>query len=126
MEVRMKPEKILVVEDTDFMAELLMEIFSDEGYSVKWAHDGEEALAGYEHFLPDLVTLDIMLPGTDGLEVLKSLMEMDPSCKVLMITAMGEKSCVTEAVTLGAKGFLGKPFTKESVLTAAKQALTEY
>lgn len=119
-------ETVLIVEDTEFMAEVLREIFTEEGYVVHWAKDGEEGLTLYPEILPDLVTLDIVMPGKDGLQVLGELWRMDPSCRVIMVSAVGLESKVLEAVRMGAKNFVVKPFDREKVLKAARQALNEY
>ena len=119
-------ETILVVEDTDFMAEVLKEIFTEAGYEVHWAPNGEEALRMYPEILPDLVTLDIVMPGLNGLEVLRELWQLDPACRVIMVSAVGLESKVLEAIRMGAKNFVVKPFDKEKVLKATRQALNEY
>lgn len=119
-------ETILVVEDTEFMAEILKDIFEGAGYEVFWAKDGEEALEMYENLLPNLVTLDIVMPGMDGIEVLRRLWKIDPATKVIMVSAMGLEAYVMEAIQMGAKNYIIKPFDKEKVLEAARKALNEY
>jgi two-component system chemotaxis response regulator CheY len=126
MNKRPYTETILIVEDTDFMAEVMKEIFTAEGYRVFWARNGEEALKMYPELLPDLVTLDIVMPGLDGIEVLGELWKSDPSCRVIMVSAVGLESKVLEAIRMGAKNFVVKPFDKEKVLKATHQALNEY
>jgi two-component system chemotaxis response regulator CheY len=120
------PEGILVVDDTEFMVRVLEEIFTGEGYTVRTARNGPEALALYEETLPDLVTLDVVMPGMDGLEVLGRLRELDPSAKVIMVSAVGLEAKVMEAVRLGARNYILKPFERDKVLEAARRVLDEY
>jgi len=120
------PEGILVVDDTEFMVRVLEEIFTAEGYAVQTARNGPEALALYEETLPDLVTLDVVMPEMDGLEVLGRLRELDPSAKVIMVSAVGLEAKVMEAIRLGARNYILKPFERDKVLEAARRVLDEY
>lgn len=120
------PECVLVVDDTEFMVRMLEEIFTGAGYRVHAARSGEEALALYEEVLPDLVTLDVVMPGMDGLATLSRLRELDPACKVIMLSAVGLEGQVTEAVRRGARNYVLKPFDRDKVLEAARRVLDEY
>ncbi len=126
MSARPFPECILVVDDTEFMVRVLEEIFTAEGYAVRTARNGPEALALYEETLPDLVTLDVVMPEMDGLQVLGRLRELDPSAKVIMVSAVGLEAKVMEAVRLGARNYILKPFERDKVLEAARRGLDEY
>lgn len=124
--VRPYPETILVVDDTDFMVKVLEEIFTSEGYSVVAARSGAQALALYEEVLPDLVTLDIVMPEMDGVEVLKRLREKDPACRVVMVSAVGLEAKITEAAALGARNYVLKPFDRDKVLKTVRRILDDY
>lgn len=126
MSARPFPESVLVVDDAEFMIRVLEEMFASEGYAVRAARSGPEALALYEEVLPDLVTLDVVMPGMDGLEVLRRLREIDPSAKVIVVSAVGLEARVMEAVRLGARNYILKPFEREKVLAAARRVLDEY
>ena len=119
-------ESVLVVDDTEFMVRVLEEIFTAEGYAVQTARNGPEALSLYEETLPDLVTLDVVMPEMDGLEVLGRLRDLDPSTKVIMVSAVGLEAKVMEAVRLGARNYILKPFERDKVLEAARRVLDEY
>lgn len=119
-------ESVLVVDDTEFMVRVLEEIFTAEGYAVQTARNGPEALSLYEETLPDLVTLDVVMPEMDGLEVLGRLRDLDPSAKVIMVSAVGLEAKVMEAVRLGARNYILKPFERDKVLEAARRVLDEY
>jgi len=120
------PETILVVDDTEFMVKVLSEIFEADGYVVHTARSGEEALGVYAEVLPDLVTLDVVMPGMDGIGVLARLREMDPACKVIMVSAVGLEGKVMEALGLGARNYVLKPFDRDKVLQAVRRVLDEY
>lgn len=83
-------KKILVVDDEEFIRELYRDELVEEGYRVELAADGQEAIAKMVTFRPDLVTLDIKMPGLDGIEVLRRIREKDASVPVLLVTAFGE------------------------------------
>jgi len=120
------PESVLVVDDTDFMVKVLEDIFVGEGYQVFTASNGEEALRIYEDLMPDLVTLDVVMPGMDGIAVLRRLKEVDPAAKVVMVSAVGLEAKIMEAFRLGARNYVLKPFEREKVLVAARKVLDEY
>ena len=83
-------QKILVVDDEENIRELYRDELAEEGYRVEMAENGTQALAKLESFRPDLVTLDVMMPGMDGIEVLRRIRAKDPSIPVLLLTAFGE------------------------------------
>jgi two-component system chemotaxis response regulator CheY len=120
------PETILVVDDTEFMIKILEDIFSSEGYRVHSARTGEEALSVYETALPDLVTLDVVMPGLDGIAVLSRLQANDPACRVIMVSAVGLEAKVMEALQMGARNYVLKPFDRDKVLDVVRRVLDEY
>jgi len=83
-------KKILVVDDEVNIRELYRDELAEEGYKVELAENGLQALAKFESFKPDLVTLDVMMPGMDGIEVLRRIREKNTSVPVLLLTAFGE------------------------------------
>jgi len=83
-------KKILVVDDEENIRELYRIELAEEGYEVELAEDGLAALRKLDSFRPDLVTLDVKMPGIDGLEVLRRIREKDASLPVLLLTAFGE------------------------------------
>lgn len=83
-------KKILIVDDEENIRELYRVELKDEGYEVELAENGQAALSKFETFRPDLVTLDVMMPGMNGIEVLRRIREKDPSIPVLLLTAFGE------------------------------------
>jgi DNA-binding response OmpR family regulator len=101
---------ILVVDDEKECAELIKAHLSKKGYTVDTALTGEEAILKVETAKPDIVFLDVYLPGMDGIVVLKSIKNIDKSIIVIMATAMADDTIIQEALKLGADGYLIKPF----------------
>lgn len=116
--------RILVTDDTAFMRLLLQKILTEGGYDVVGeADNGKEAVRLFERHRPDLVTMDITMPILNGVEALKRIRAVDPDARVLMVSAMGQKNMVMQALREGAQGFLIKPFEKEKVLQAVAEVL---
>lgn len=115
-------QRILVIDDDPSVTSLLKRGLSYEGYAVDSAPSGTEGLAVARERYPDLVILDIMMPGMDGLEVLRRLRSADPQLPILMLTAKDAPSDQVEGLQTGADDYVVKPFTFE-VLLARVQAL---
>jgi two-component system, OmpR family, alkaline phosphatase synthesis response regulator PhoP len=121
----MANESILVVEDEDDIRELLRYNLAKEGYRVVWAASGEEALKAIRASLPDLVLLDLMLPGLDGLDVCRSL-KQDPHTRnlpIVMLTAKGEEADIIVGLELGADDYVTKPFNLRVLLARLRAVL---
>jgi two-component system response regulator (stage 0 sporulation protein F) len=101
--------KVLVVDDELPICELLDEFLSEQGFQVSVATNGEEALALFEQESPQMVLLDIKMPGMDGMDVLRRIKEIDSGPGVIMISAFGDSSIVTEALQKGANHYMEKP-----------------
>ena len=103
---------------------MLSAILEDEGYSIiAEASDGVQAVAAYKQHKPDLVTLDITMPNMDGIEALKEILKEDASAKAIMITAAGQQSKLIEALKLGAKKFITKPYEKDEVINNINEVM---
>ncbi len=101
--------KILVVDDEPDFCEALREVLTERGFSVMEANSCEEALAAYSQERPDVVLLDVIMPGKDGRETLKELKALDPEVSVIMITALHEEDLALEAMADGAFDYITKP-----------------
>lgn len=112
---------IMVVDDAMFMRKKCAQVLTQNGYDVVEASNGLEALNAYKTSKPDAVLLDITMPDMDGLQALKELLAIDPACKVSMCSAMGQQSMVIEALKMGAKDFVVKPFDVARVMSAVKK-----
>ncbi len=107
---------VLIVDDADFMRVMLKEILCDMGLQVVGeAGDGEQAVRLYAELHPDLVALDIAMPRLDGIAALRQILASDPAANVVMISALGQRQKVLEAIQCGARDFLVKPFDPDRV-----------
>lgn len=114
---------VLVVDDAAFMRMMIRDILAREGYVIYEAVNGRDAVEKYMEVHPDLVTMDITMPGMSGLEALQSIREQDPGARVLMVSAMGQQKMIVEALEYGAMDFLVKPFQPTKVLETVKKCL---
>ncbi len=105
--------KILVVDDEPDFREALREILVDKGFSVMEAKNCEEALETYSQERPDIVLLDVIMPGKDGRETLRELKVFDPEVSVIMITALHEEDLALEVMAEGAFDYITKPVNPE-------------
>jgi DNA-binding NtrC family response regulator len=119
----MPKEIILVVEDDAMLNWSLQEDLAQQGYKVISAQTGEEALEKIEEEIPDLILLDIMLPGIDGIEVLKRMGELTKEVVVIVLTASDVVQTAVEAMKLGAYDYISKPFDMDGVAITIKNAL---
>lgn len=110
-------KKILIVDDAMFMRKSIRKILSEGGYAdVEEARDGDEAIAMFGEYNPDLVLLDITMPGRSGLEVLEEILGQDEDAAVVMCSAMGQETVIKKAIVMGARDFIVKPFKKDEFL----------
>ncbi|MGB5814366.1 MAG: sigma-54 dependent transcriptional regulator [Thermoanaerobaculia bacterium] len=115
--------KILIIDDEDVLQDVLTSLLVKEGYDVLNARAGEEGLEILEREEVDLVLLDLMLPGINGLEVLKTIRAEDPDQVVVMITAYSSIEGAIDAMREGAFHYIPKPFKNEEVLLTIRQGL---
>lgn len=113
--------KVLIVDDAVFMRTKASRLLSGEGFEVVEAGNGAEAVEEFKAERPDLVLMDITMPVLDGITALKAIRALDESAKVIMVTALGQRSMVLEAIRAGAKDFVVKPFQAEKLLEAVKK-----
>jgi len=116
-------QKILVVDDERKIRLILTQILSDEGYSVRTAENGEEAIAAVDEFDPDLILMDQNMPGIDGIEAMTRIKEKNPDRTIIIITAYASIPLAVEAVKKGAYDYLVKPFDNEALLIVIRRAL---
>ena len=115
---------VVIVDDSGMSRKILRDILEEAGYAVlAEATDGLEGVLAYKTYYPDIITLDITMPNMDGTEALKEIKAYDSNAKVIMITAAGQQHKVIEALKLGAKRFITKPFDKEEILKNIEEVL---
>ena len=116
---------LLIVDDQNGVRRLLFEAFYDEGYQVRMAGSGMEALKMLSQEMPDLVLLDIKMPVMSGIETLGEIRKASKDLPVLMMTAYGDLEVVDQAKKLGVKHYIIKPFDLNEVKMMVKGLLME-
>lgn len=117
-------KSILIVDDALFMRKVIRRNLEAIGCTeVTEAASGEEALTLFEEHKPDMMLLDITMPGISGLDVLKQVMEKEPRTTVIMCSAIGQESMIQRAVMEGAADFIVKPFKTEEFQKVVKAYL---
>lgn len=114
---------IHVIDDEPIIHEVLNELLTAEEYSVELSSNGEEALKKQPDFEFDLILLDLLMPGMDGLTVLKKLKELDPSAVIIIITAYASVESAIEAMKIGAFDYIQKPFKHDELLLTIERAI---
>lgn len=114
----------LIVDDAAVMRIRLRDILESRYDVVGEAGNGDEALKLYDKFRPDFVTLDITMPQLNGLEALGRLIQSHPDAKVVIVSAVGQKKMVFEAIAKGAKDFIIKPFDPQRVIISIDRLFT--
>lgn len=117
--------RILIADDSAFMRNILKNVISMNSNDIiaGEATNGFEAIEKYKELKPDVVTMDITIPGIDGITALKEIRKYDSNARVIICSSMGQKVFVMEAFQTGAKDFIIKPFQPERVLQALAKAL---
>jgi two-component system chemotaxis response regulator CheY len=112
---------MLIVDDAAFMRLNLKNILKDKYEIVGEAENGKKAVEMYQEYMPDIVTMDITMPVMDGLEAIKAIKDINPAANIIVCSAMGQQKMVIQAIELGAKDFIVKPFKEERVLSAVNK-----
>ncbi len=120
----MEKRKVLIVDDSPILRSTIRNVLERSGgYLPTEAGNAAEALEAFKKISPDLVLLDILLPGESGLDILKDIVAVNPNAKVLMLTAINQEAVNLEARDLGAKGIVYKPFEPDELLEAISKVL---
>ena len=123
MEASERPVRILVVEDDQEIAQVLQRSLRMEGYDVKLTDDGAQALDDTQAFLPDLIVLDLGLPGMDGIEVARQLRRDKDDTPILILTARDALDSRVAGLDVGADDYLVKPFERQELLARLRALL---
>jgi two-component system, chemotaxis family, chemotaxis protein CheY len=115
---------VLIVDDVPFVRKTLSDILTEAHYQVIGeAGDGAEAIELYAKYRPDVVTMDVVMPKMSGIEATQRIIKMDKDAKVVIVSAMGQANLVMEAINVGAKDYIVKPFSSMDVLKTVARAL---
>ncbi len=111
----------IIVDDAAIMRLRLREILEREFTIVAEATNGKEAIALFAQHTPDFLTLDITMPQVNGLEALKSILAAHPQARIVIVSAVGQKQIVFQAIAMGARDFIIKPFEPQRVLRSIRR-----
>lgn len=115
--------RIMVVDDSRVVHNEMKKMLEGSEFEIVAAcRSGEEAIERYQELQPDMVTMDIIMPGMDGLETCAKMREKWPDAHIYMVSSMAYDSMIDSAVDVGAKGFLFKPFTRDTLLEGLRGA----
>ena len=122
----MAGRRVLIVDDVAFVRKTLSEILTEAHFQIIGeASDGAEAVEMYARLRPDVVTMDVVMPNMSGIEATKKIIKTDKSARVVIISAMGQESLVMEAINVGAKDYILKPFSSADILKTLERALID-
>lgn len=117
---------LLVVDDAIVIRELIKDIASAAGWQIVGeGANGQQAVERYEQLRPDAVTLDLVMPEYDGLHGLRAIRSLDPEAKVVIVSALEQKTVLKEAFKAGASDFLVKPFDRDTLVHTLAQTVAE-
>ena len=118
------PKKVLICDDSIVMRKMINDILSRNGFNVVGqAKNGVEAVELYSKLQPDLVTMDIIMPGEPGVEIVKKIVTLDAKARIMMVTGLSQKNLVLQAMENGAREFVVKPFDESALLEAAAKTM---
>lgn len=117
-------KRVMVVDDSRVMELQIRRLLEGSKFEVAaYCENGEEAISRYGEVQPDIVTMDIIMPGIDGLEAAQVILEEHPEARVVMVSSLVCEDTIQDAESIGAKTFLYKPIQKEGLLKALEEAL---
>ncbi len=115
--------KVLIADDAAFIRMKLRKVLEEFGLETVEASNGVEAVRLYQEHRPSLVLMDISMPEMDGINALKAILEADANACVVMVSALGQESVVMQALQIGAKDFVVKPFQPDQIKQAVQRWL---
>ncbi len=115
--------KIMTVEDSGLIRSIIKKILVEDGHEIIEVSSGKDAILKYEIEKPDVVFMDINLPGISGIEATKEIMRFDSGAKIIMCTIIDSEEYKKEALDAGAKDYLVKPFSKKEILDSVNKNL---
>jgi len=119
-------KRVLIVDDSMLMRRMVGDCLADDGWEVVGeAVDGHDAVVRYRALRPDAVTLDIVMPRTDGMHALQNILQIDPDAKVVVISALNQTKMISEAIRKGAQDFIAKPFLPEQLQQTMRHCAAE-
>jgi len=123
----MTPLNVMIVDDSMVTTQMLAKALGELGHKVvKTAKTGAEAISAYADCLPDVVTMDVTMPGMSGVEAAQKIVLSYPDAKIVMVTSHAQKSVVLDAIKAGAKGYVLKPIKTDKLRDALEAAFPNH
>ena len=117
-------KRVMVVDDSRVMELQIRKLLEGSEFEVAaYCENGEEAISRYSEVQPDIVTMDIIMPGIDGLETARVILEEHPDARIVMVSSLTDEDSASEADSIGAKAFLYKPVNRAKLLKALESAM---
>ncbi len=118
--------RAMIVDDSMLMRRLVKDTLVADGWDVVGeAANGEEAVEKYQQLWPDAVTLDIIMPGANGIQALRAILRLDPTAKIVVVSALNHTKLISEAIRAGAEDFIAKPFMPEQLQNTLRSCVEE-
>lgn len=116
-------KRVMIVDDSRVIEIMMAKLLEDSNFEVAaYCQNGESAIDKYTEVMPDVVTMDIIMPGMDGLETARAIIEDHPEARIVMVSSLAYEDAQAEAEAIGAKGFVYKPFEREQLIEALEKA----
>ena len=116
--------RVFIVDDSGYMRQVIRKHLENKGYEIIGeAQDGLEAIQKYPELKPDITTMDISMKKVGGIEATKKIKAIDPSARIIIVSALGESRFIKEAIQAGAHDFIIKPFAEERLISSIANAL---
>ncbi|MFX1417731.1 MAG: response regulator [Promethearchaeota archaeon] len=118
-------KKVLIVDDAAFIRNRIKKVIEKIEYAdvVGEASNGDDAITLYKELMPDLVTMDLIMPESDGVKAIEEIMKFDKKANIVVISAMGQELTITDALGKGAKEYIKKPFKEEDIYRTIERFL---
>ena len=114
-------KKVLIVDDSLFIRAMIKGVLVQNGYEViAEACDGDDAISKYKEFQPDIVTMDITMPGTNGIVASKEILKLNPDAKIIVISALGHQDYFLDLLKSGVKDYMFKPVNPQLLIQTVK------
>ena len=116
--------KVMIIDDSNYTRLMIKKILKKKGHTiVAEVEDGLEAIEQYKQNKHDVVTMDIVMPKTDGLMIVQEIMEIDPKARIVIVTILDHEPLVRQALKMGVKDFVIKPFKADQLVKVVEEAL---
>jgi two-component system, chemotaxis family, chemotaxis protein CheY len=118
-------KRLLVTDDALIIREMIKEVATENGWEIAGeATNGADAIEQFDDVRPDVTTLDMVMPGTDGLHALEGIRKLDPEAKVLVVSALEQREVLKDAMKMGAADFIVKPFDRKRLAETLDKLLS--